>query len=80
MVSGQPAVSTAVRAMSRACSPVVDDFGVDSGPLDQTVEHLCGQVRRVDAGQPAVALADRRAHDLDDYRFRHRLLLRFQMG
>ena len=38
---------------------VVDDLRVDAGLLDESVEHLRGQVGRVYAGQPAVASADR---------------------
>ena len=38
---------------------VVDDLRVDAGLVDQSVEHLRGQVGRVHPGQPAVALADR---------------------
>ncbi len=38
---------------------VVDDLRVDAGLLDESVEHLSGQVGGVDAGQPAVAFADR---------------------
>ena len=38
---------------------VVDDSGVDTGLVDQSVQHLRGQVGRVHPGQPAVALADR---------------------
>ena len=41
------------------------------GALHQCVEHDRRQVGGVHVGQSAVALADRRAHRLDDYGFTH---------
>ena len=38
---------------------VVDDAGVDAGPLGKAVEHLRGQFGGVYARKSAVALADR---------------------
>ena len=50
---------------------IVDDLRVDSGPLSESVENLGRELSRVHTGQSAVALSDRCAHSLDNYRFRH---------
>ena len=77
--SGQPAASTALRAMSKVCSPtwqthpddVVDQARVDAGALRQRPQHVRRQVDGVDAGQSTVALADRGPDGLDDHRVTH---------
>ena len=79
-ISGQPAASTAVRAISSACSPACMTqpqmtsstiAGVDTRALGQAIEYLRGQLAGVHTRQPAVALADWRAHSLDDDGFSH---------
>ena len=50
---------------------VVDDLRIDACALGQAVEHLRGQLAGMHTGQPAVALADRRPHGLDDDGFSH---------
>jgi hypothetical protein len=45
---------------------VVDDRRVDTGAFQQFIEHDCGQVGWMYAGQPAVALPDRGPYRLDD--------------
>lgn len=45
---------------------VVDRAGVDAGALDERLQHLGRQIRRVDRGEGAVALADRGAYGVDD--------------
>ncbi len=54
---------------------VVDEAGINAGLLDQSVEHLRGQVGGVDAGQASVALSDGRTNRLDDDCFSHGYLL-----
>ena len=50
---------------------VVDDLGVHARALHQRVEDDRRQIGGVHVGQSAVALADGRAHRLDDYGFTH---------
>ena len=73
--SGRPAASQAVRAMLNACSPTwltqppttcPTSDGVDAGAIDDRPLHVREHLRRVHGGQTAVALADRRAHGIDD--------------
>ncbi|MCO5556213.1 hypothetical protein L7F22_009759 [Adiantum nelumboides] len=45
---------------------VLDLRRVDAGPLDQAAQHMGRQVGGVDAGEAALALADRAAYSLDD--------------
>ncbi len=47
----------------------------DRGAFHEAVENLRGQVCRMDPGQAAIALADGRAHRLDDHGFSHETLL-----
>ena len=89
-VSGQPASSSASRAMSSPWSPgedavagdhVVDLGGVEPGRDAQRPQALGEQLLRMDAVQRAVgtALASRRAHDVEDpcgVRHRHHNLFR----
>ena len=78
--SGQPAASTAFRAMSKVCSPTwltqpqitsSTSGRVDAGARGQRLEHLTGQVHRVNTGQTTVALADRRPYRRHDYCIPH---------
>src|SRR6516162_7590800 len=55
---------------------VVHEGGVQPGAARDLGEHQRRQVDRMHSGQPAAALADRRAHGLHDYRITHRCLLR----
>ena len=79
-LSGHPAARTAVRAMHAACSWAWDTHpqmtsstmrGIDPAPLGQSLEHVRRQIRRVHAGQPSVALADRRPDGLHDHCITH---------
>ena len=71
---GDPAVAGDVGALFAhlAHAPgddVVDALGVEAGPLQQTREGEREEVGRVPVRQGAPALAERRAHDVDDDRF-----------
>ena len=80
---GSPALSQALRVTFEACSPawvtqppddLLDRGGIDAGPLDQLDLGGGQQLGGVQAREPAVALADRRADGLDDDRLTHVLL------
>ena len=46
---------------------VVDDAGIDAVAIDEGLQRLGGEVDRVPVTQLAVALAERRAHGVDDH-------------
>ena len=78
--SGQPAPSTALRAMSKVCSPtwltqpqITSSTTAGSIPVRSAsaLSTRRRQVGRMHPGQPAVALAYRCPHRRHDYRVTH---------
>ena len=55
-----------------AAEDLLDGARVDAGAVDERALGRAEQVGGVQAGQPAAALADRRAHRFDDHRRTHR--------
>src|SRR6266568_1394393 len=55
---------------------VVDDRRIDTAPPGQRLQHVRGQLHRMNPGQPSVPLADRRPDRLDDDRVPHGFSLR----
>ena len=83
-LSGQPAPSTAFRAMSKVCSPTwltqphtTSSTTAGSIPdrLGQGLQHVGRQRHRVHPRQPAIPLPDRRPDRLHDHRIAHAALL-----